>query len=333
MNITYKITAIAVIVLLFTACEKNEGISPSNNTSASKGSITNIDKSGDYWDGVADFIFNNMEGNPLSTMTIEKALDFTEASLDFRLTNNTVAAVEYRKMGDQLEYTVAYGGGDNITGADIEKLNSDIYSDLDDQAAANATVSEEQVIIEVVDLTWDIGATSTTVYVNALFGYALQPQKLCFDDTYDHRKAGIRQNCWSQTTNSTAFEMIDHVTRNFTCGTWDDVSNCPYKLPTDISRATISGTTGCGFSMFSGASSTCRNYNDLNTDLDNIRLAWNNNCPSIVNNNLKLRTVFVYGSFGVGGIVSYAAEYMAAKCYVKKITDPNLVKPALTWVD
>lgn len=336
---TKTLTALAAAAMLFTACEKEGGITPDNSVNsenAIKSGSMNDDKAGsNYWNRVQEFTYKIMNEIELPDMKVQKALDYTEAALDFRLSNTQIDDVQFRKLGDELSFDISYGLNLDMTGESVVALNSQIYNAISTQASNLATATGEQVNVEVVDLEWTINATSTNIAVSVLYGVADINRDRCFLQSTDHREAGVRKMCTNGVNTATidnAHERIDGVTRRMSCKTWNNVLNCPLGLQVNIRRSDISNQTSCGITFFVGSPNDCRNYNALNTDYDNVRDAWNNGCSSITNRSDRLRTVNYNGDYSSNpGLVEFNVTYYTSECKSRFYGDLALDKPLPVW--
>ena len=317
------ITAVFSAALMLTACEKDNVNSPSQGQDFTKNnskSKTINNKSGDsfpddYWDDLSDFVTDVMDDNSLSSMEFEKALYYTESAQDYQLTFIQSSTVASRVMGDELDFQINIQSGQtDLSATELEELNNDIYDDIANQASILANSENDTVAIETVDLTWDINATNIQVHANVLYSIGFLPPVYCI---YQHRQAGYRLTCTNPAyaTTEAAHELIDQITRPLSCGTWNDKLNCSSnQVIVNIRQSVIDGNNNCGFGMYSGASSTCRNYANNSIDHDNAQDAWNNNCSSISNNADDLRTVYYDGVNPSIGSVDFEATYVTGKC-------------------
>jgi len=169
------------LMLSFTACEKegNDILPNSAQNTSSKSSATPTKSGGEfpdgYWDDLQQFIFDVMEENELSDMEIEKALYYTESALDWQLTNEDSTHFTDIVVADNFQYVLSNLSELNqqhyITKTDLATLNDDIYSDIFDQANIVADAAGVNVVVHVVDLTWEVGTGgSATVYATAYLG-------------------------------------------------------------------------------------------------------------------------------------------------------------------
>jgi len=308
--------------LLITSCEKegNDILPNSAQNTNSKSSATPTKSGGgfpsDYWDNLQQFIFDVMEGNDLSDMEIEKALYYTESTMDWMLTNSNEKHFEYETSGSEISINLSgltqVGQGYEISGSALEDLNYELKDSISDQAHAIAQSNNDSVYVTTVDLRWDINSGSTNVYATAYFGITKRQAPSC---NFSDRKAGIRENCGGFFRSTTAYEQINSRTSPLSCFTWRDKLNCSSKLMVNIQRYTINGISGCpnGFTPFSGHEQACLTHADHQRQHDDAREAWNNQCSQISNINEPLKSVKFEGDH-FSNAVNFKTTYVTASC-------------------
>lgn len=81
---TRIVTALAVCTMLFTACEKDQVITPDNSiTTSTKSAIGNGDKSTNIIPGLQEFVDDLVKNNDTpDDLSLEDAVLFTEAALN-----------------------------------------------------------------------------------------------------------------------------------------------------------------------------------------------------------------------------------------------------------
>jgi len=310
------------LMLSFTACEKegNDILPNSAQNTSSKSSATPTKSGGEfpdgYWDDLQQFIFDVMEENELSDMEIEKALYYTESALDWQLTNEDSTHFTDIVVADNFQYVLSNLSELNqqhyITKTDLATLNDDIYSDIFDQANIVADAAGVNVVVHVVDLTWEVGTGgSATVYATAYLGKQKARVPSC--NTED-RLSGERYDCSQNSTGTTAAEHVNRFTWPLTCGTWNNKLQCSKSTGIIVDNkigGQIAGTD-CNASLHDGLSSDCLNASVLNNDHGEVQLAWNQQC-GLISGGGKLRNVW-FMDMASSPNSEHAAQYLTAKC-------------------
>jgi hypothetical protein len=286
MNNSKLIIIAFVSAFIFTACEKETDNNPAiKQTVNSKSDIRSINKSNPpgsdspYWDNIENFIAGIMEQNWAEDMEVHQSLYYTESTLDWRFTGRE-DNVERRITGEQLEYNLSsnlVGGEEQLTASQILSLNEDIHDDIELQAQDLVSQEGSNIIVEIVDLEWEVNSSSVVVYVNALYGVvnsSFGPTSCTFTDA----KGWVKEKC-----NSTAYinaaQVIDLETRVL-CNTWNNDLRCNgiNKITINQRRSTITGIISCGSFLWDGKTYDCRTASQNTSDFHSARSVWNNQC-------------------------------------------------------
>lgn len=156
--------------LVLVACEKEQA-EPTyrmNNESVVKSKSENINKSSDeLLDDVLTFIEGVTESSLNSSYNAEEALLYTEAALNYRLTNdNHLPSATYI---DTIEYVVEVDEEDDliISEENIQTMNDDLYDEIYSNAENyNFEDNMDGKFISFVDIKWSmigVGGNAVTV--------------------------------------------------------------------------------------------------------------------------------------------------------------------------
>jgi len=312
--------------LLITSCEKegNDILPNSAQNTNSKSSATPTKSGGgfpsDYWDNLQQFIFDVMEGNDLSDMEIEKALYYTESTMDWRLANVEEDNIIENIRGEQLSFTIdnltsVNGGSYNIEAVDLTSFNQTVYNSIVQQANHIADSVSDTVMIETIDFTWTLNGSSVDANVNVLYGViGVLPQVLC---NWHDTKFVIKEDC-NMNPFRNHFKEVNLKTRPLDCGPWVDKLNCSLSNHIIINPAVraFNGLTPCGSFLPSAKDSKCFTALDNQNVFNDVRATWNTVCMPRVLGSTKLRKCLYYPQYGISGITDTQAwaSFHTAEC-------------------
>lgn len=307
MKTKYILSAVLISAVMLTACEKDKVITPNKSGITSSKTTKNLnssDKSDEsipgfedgYWDDIRPFILGILDGSLDQVLQAEKALYYTESTVDWRTTGSQ-RSVDYRLEGDSLTFTISgsmVNGQLEFSPSDVMNLNNNIYSSIATQAQNFSASQNDSVIVDFVDLTWSIQSNIAIVTVKALYGIVIHTTGSC---TFAAAKAGIPEDCNGNPFRSAAQE-IDRKTRPLSCGYWKQTISCNLKSSILINPKTsiVLSLTPCGSFLWHGSVGTCRSGLDNQTEYNDVRDSWNN-CFSTVQNAGYLRSIYFFGKF------------------------------------
>ncbi len=146
--------------ILITSCEKEENMAiNTENGQNSKSGLANSNKSEEvnvediftFIDAVSD------DGITVAATVAEDAMLYTEAALNWRLTNTDKIPSSSYVGNTEINVTVSeYGGALQINSSDIENMNSDLYNHIYN-VADTLTLPDlgDGKYISVIDLNWE----------------------------------------------------------------------------------------------------------------------------------------------------------------------------------
>lgn len=178
----------------------------------------------EYWNDLQQFIHNIMEEGEMTDMDIDKALYYTESATDWRFVHSESDPFEFRRRGEDLSFTVYFEIIDDvniISASNLETLNSDIYDAISNEAETRAQNEEITVLVDDIDLSWEINQAENLAFVTAsvIYGYLSSnppSPNVCSSPWYDC-KAVTREKCPSNTPYNNQAEEVDRYLDQFCC--------------------------------------------------------------------------------------------------------------------
>ncbi len=189
---TRIVTAFAVCAMLFTACEKDQVITPDNSiTTSTKSAIGNGDKSTNIIPGLQEFVDDLVKNNDTpDDLSLEDAVLFTEAALNVQLANTAgdlVTTDSLYIVSSTLNTNAIYESG-LVSGTEIYDFYNDIKSQI--MTIGNNNFSSGDVEVASVDISYGEHFDKSAVKVLIKFGRGGVPAICDWDGDY---KAALRQ--------------------------------------------------------------------------------------------------------------------------------------------
>ncbi len=228
-NFKYIMIA-AMTAIMITSCEKEEGMtldaesgqnSKSGMTNSNKSEDVNVEEVFTFIDAVSD------DGISVASTSAEDAILYTEAALNWRLTNTDKIPSSSYIGNTEINVTVSeYGGELQINSSDIENMNTDLYNHIYN-VADSLTLPDlgDGKYISVIDLSWEeLTEGSNTINVQFVVNNSVSSAPSC--NVTDYWKPIFNMGgCNNNTaTTSDAGKEINMRVNLASCNS--DIGNC-----------------------------------------------------------------------------------------------------------